>query len=95
MKIFTRNSKGQKVCVEYEQQIITEPEVKSDIVIDDSYEGYRKFKLCLRRSQEENKYAYGMGDKRYDRALAELLHSNYDVYMKFQDMLRDELSNRK
>ena len=95
MKIKTTNAAGQKVLVEYEQTIIEEPEAKPILEITDTEEGYKRFLMCLRRSEEEKQYANGAGDKTYDKALKKLVTENHDLYMKFTNRLRDDLNDSR
>ena len=89
MKIYTTNRQGQKVAIEYSQEIITEPEIKPDIVIND----YPTFKLCIQKSQEQKEYVEG--DKRYEKALGELIHRDHALYDQFSAKLFEEYRSSK
>lgn len=94
-KLITRNSEGEKVLIEYTKTVLTDTKPKPYIVIDDSEDGFSRFKLCLRRADEEKQYANGMGDKSYAAALARLVADNHDLYVKFSKRLRQEFADQR
>lgn len=85
MKIHTTNSQGQKVLIEYTQQIIEEPHQKPDIKIDT----FEDFKNCL---AEMNMQAvpHGEQDVRYKNALFDLLRTDYAKYQTYMEKLQKE-----
>lgn len=89
-KIITRDKDGNKIIVQYSQELIKDQEPQTDIVID----SYNKFKLCLTRSQEESQYAGGKGDKRYERALRDLVAKDHALYEEYYKKLRDEFNGK-
>ncbi|WP_022773815.1 hypothetical protein [Butyrivibrio sp. AE2015] len=94
-KIYTHNAEGEKVLIEYTKTVLTDTKPKPYIVIDDSEDGFSRFKLCLRRADEEKQYANGMGDKSYAAALARLVADNHDLYVKFVKRLRQEFADQR
>lgn len=90
MKIFTKNEQGQRVCVEYEQHVIDEPEIKPEITITT----YEEFKECIQKAQEQWQFVGG-GDKRFEKALGTLNRTDHERYMEYTEKIRQELSNRK
>ena len=85
-KIITRDKDGNKVLVKYESEILKEEEPATDIVID----SYQKFRLCLKRSQEESAYANKAGDMRYERALRDLIKKDHAKYQEYYQKLLEE-----
>ena len=88
--IHSYDKDGNKIRIKYEQEVIKEKEPDTDIVID----SYGKFKLCLTRSQEESQYANGQGDKRYERALRDLITKDHALYEEFYAKLRSEYAGK-
>lgn len=90
MKIQTYNSQGQKIEVEYEQRIVEEKKPADEIVI----ETYPQFRMCIRRSQEEQEIVGG-GDRRYERALNKLVVEHHDLYEQFYKKLREQYNESR
>lgn len=88
--IHSYDKDGNKIKIRYEQEVIKEKEPETDIVID----SYGKFKMCLRRSQEEAEYTNGCGDMRYQRALADLVRNDHAKYEEYFRKLRDEFNGK-
>lgn len=88
--IFTYDKDGNKVIVRYSQETVAQKEPQTDIVIDT----YPEFKMCIRKSQEEQEIAYGKGDKRYELALRDLLLKEPEKYKNFARKLRAEYNSR-
>lgn len=88
-KIISHDNEGNRITLEVNRKTEQSQEVCPEIVITN----YGLFKLCVRRSQEEKQYAYGMGDKRYAKALGELAAKNREQYLEYQHKLEEELRN--
>lgn len=89
MRIYTTNKQGQKVAIDYSQKIIEQPEEKPEIIIND----YQTFKQCIQKSQEQKEYVDG--DKRYERALGELIHRDHALYDQYSAKLFEEYRSSK
>lgn len=87
MRIVTFNDKGEKEIIEYSKKVVKAEEVKSDIVIGDDC--YDTFKMCVQKMQEQHEYVGG-GDKRYEKALSDLIHRNHGLYEQYSNKLREE-----
>lgn len=88
-QVISYDEEGNKVVMTYTREVIKQKPIVPEIVID----SYAKYRLCVRRSQEEKQYAYGKGDKRYADALGELASKNREQYLKYQHKLEEELRN--
>ena len=86
-KIISHDNEGNRITLEVNRKTEQPKEVCPEIVITN----YGLYKLCMRRSQEEKQYAYGKGDKRYDKALGELAAKNREQYLEYQHKLEEEL----
>lgn len=84
--IHTTDKDGNKVIIRYEKEVVKPEEPKPDIEID----SYQKFRLCVRRSNEERQYANNAGDKRYEKALVRLLQKDRNQYLEYDKKLREE-----
>lgn len=92
MRIYTTNKAGQKVAVDYTETIIEEKEEKPDISIGD--DDYTTFKKCVLECREQKQYVGG-GDKRYERALSDLLRRDHDLYNRYYAKLQEEYRNSR
>lgn len=88
-KIITRDKDGNRIVVKYESELLPEEEIKADIVID----SYQKFRLCVRRANEESQYIGG-GDGRYEAALRDLIRKDHDLYNEYTKKLHEEYSRK-
>lgn len=88
-KIISHDNEGNRIMLEVNRKTEQSQEMCPEIVITN----YGLYKLCMRRSQEEKQYAYGKGDKRYDKALGELAAKNRELYLEYQHRLEEELRN--
>lgn len=91
MRIYTTNKAGQKVAIDYSQKIIEEPEEKPDIVIGD--DDYATFKKCIQETRVQKEYVNG--DLRYEKALADLIRRDHDLYNKYFAKLQEEYRNSR
>ena len=86
MKIQTTDKNGKKIIVDYSVTEVEEKEPETDIKI----ENYHQFRMCVRRSNEESQYSNGAGDKRYERALADLVRNDHEAYQRYYQKMLEE-----
>lgn len=84
--IHSYDKDGNKIRIKYEQEVIKEKEPETDIKI----ENYHQFRMCIRRANEESQYSNGAGDKRYERALADLIRKDHEAYQRYYQKMLEE-----
>lgn len=90
MKIYSRDTQGRKIEIEYQQKIIPENEYESPITI----RNYSDFKNCLVKEREQEEYPSESRNPKYKEALGKLLRENHEKYSEYQEQLRNELNGK-
>lgn len=86
MKIYTKNERGEKVEIDYEQRVIETDPYETPIKINT----YEDFRNCIIKNNEQDIYQAECRTKKYEKALAKLLRDDNAKYMEYREQLENE-----